>query len=197
MKRSRVDSQKHPRIQANRKLLLTGSEDAPGLAWMASAAHQAWAERGHHLPGVALRLAGEEWVPYLPCSGHPSREEFRLLQLESASRGYAEQAEVLPLHEKVGRRFFIATHSVMPDRDTGEARSYCVWPYGVPTALPLTDQVCFVRDLGEGEFEILGMASWEQVEQEFGTLMERLDVYPERYLVQEFPPEDRLAAIIS
>jgi len=43
----------------------------------------------------------------------------------------------------------------------------------------------------------IGTAPWDRVRQVAGELMESLDMYPKRFMVERFPSPDQLAAILS
>ena len=117
-------------------LIVTGSEDVKGLDGMIALAKDALG-KPRPMSGLALRLDGDDWVPWMPAAPHPSYGEFRLLQVQSFGQSYEEQKAVLDrLHEKTGKDIFVGSFSVMRRTDTGGLVSFCVWSKGVLALLP-------------------------------------------------------------
>jgi uncharacterized protein YtpQ (UPF0354 family) len=171
-------------------LIVTGSEDTPGLEAMVALAKKAF-EQPRTVSGIALRLDGDEWVSWMPEFDHPHYDEFRDLRMQSLGQDYAEQKELLDrLHEKTGEDIFVASFSVMQHKDTGQRMSYCVWPKGAGSLLPRTERIV----LG-GDGEKLIMVSWEKACEVAGGMMTLTEMYPERYRVEGFPSAEQLAAM--
>jgi hypothetical protein len=177
-------------------LLLTGSDDEAGLVRLAKLAEEALAQP-RPISGVAVRLDGDTWLPFLPEAGHPAHDALRLLRVQSHGADYGEQGELLrTLHEKTGEDIFIAAFSAVRLKDSGRVQSYSVWSAGVDTLLPRTDEVFFFRPHEDGKNgDIIGTAPWERVHEVAGDLMEPQGMYPERYRVRTFPSGQQLAAI--
>ncbi|HEV3082007.1 MAG TPA: hypothetical protein VGY66_19660 [Gemmataceae bacterium] len=136
------------------------------------------------------------WEPWLPDTGHPLHDQFRLLLLKSFGRDYAEQKDVLDaLHQKTGKNTWVASYSAVKNDETGEAHSYGVWSQGLNSLLPKADQVYFFVPKGDEEGSVVARADWNRVQQLVGDLMAAQGTYPERYQVKEFPTADQLAAI--
>jgi hypothetical protein len=175
-------------------LLLAGSADENGLERLGALAEEAY-EQPRSTSGMAFRLTREdEWVPFLPRSGHPQYRRFKLLQVKTIGGDYGEQAGALnALHQKTGKDVFVASFSARQGKETGEVRSYCVWSEGVVSFLPRTDDIFFFRPK-DGEGEIVTTAPWDQAQAVLGDLMKPLGLYPERYLVEDFPSDEQLAA---
>ena len=170
--------------------IVGGSEDGPGLTAMIALAMKT-IEQPRSVSGMALRLAGDEWVPWMPDVSHRLYEAFRLIRMRAQGRDYAEQKELLDaLHQKIGKDVFVASASIIESRETGQSMSYCVWPKGATSLLPCTERIVF-----GGEDQTLILAPWEKVFEVVGDLMTPLDTYPERYQVEEFPTAEQLAAI--
>jgi hypothetical protein len=171
-------------------LIVAGSEDTPGLEAMVTLAKKAF-EQPRTVSGVALRLAGDEWVSWMPEANHPLYEEFRALRIRSAGQDYAEQKELLDeLHEKTGKDVCVASYSVMEHKDTGHRISYSIWSKGTVSLLPQAERIVLG---GEGQPPI--MAPWDRVVEIVGDLMTPMGMYPERYQVEEFPSAEQLAAM--
>ena len=171
-------------------LIVAGSEDTPGLEAMIALAKKAF-EQPRAVSGVALRLAGDEWVSWMPEADHPLYDEFRKIRMQSSGQDYSEQKELLDrLHEKTGEDVFVASYSVMQHKDTGHRISYCVWTKDTISLLPQTERIV----LG-GEDQAPIMAPWEKVVEIAGDMMTPMGIYPERYRVEGFPTADQLAAM--
>jgi hypothetical protein len=119
------------------------------------------------IPGIALRLDGDERAPWLPDPSHPQYAEFRQLQLQSHGQDYAKQKAFLDkLHEKKGVDILAASYGSFQDKKGG-ASSYAVWPDGVVALLPQTDLVAF---MGQGRDPV--MADFDKALSELGHLIE-------------------------
>lgn len=177
-------------------LLLTGSDDEAGLSHVVELATEAF-EQSRPISGLAVRLVGESWEPFVPDNQHPAYEAFRLLTVRSLGGDYSDQKSLLEaMNEQAGEGVSVADYSAMRAREIGEVFSYCVWSEGVDALLPRTDVVVFFR-LGEGKAggKMLGSGSWKVVEEVVGDLLTPLGIYPERYRTRGFPTAEQLAAL--
>jgi hypothetical protein len=168
-------------------LIVTGSEDMNGLIGMVGLAKNAL-QQPRIISGIAVRLDGEDWVPWLPDPSHLLFNEFRGLQLQSIGRGYAEQKEMLD--GTTDKDTFVASFSIIHNPETGHFMTYCVWPKDGLALLPLTDTIAFMQE-GKGPL----MAEWDRAVEVIGHLMEPLEIYPQRFRVSDFPTEEQLAAM--
>ena len=110
-------------IPNRENLVVVGSEDAEGLAGMLKMAAEAL-EQPRPISGIALRLDGDEWTPWLPDVSHPLYKDFQRLHLQSLGQDYAQQKDLLDkLHEKNGEDIFVATFSAIETPD-GRLFSY-------------------------------------------------------------------------
>jgi len=177
-------------------LILTGSQDEEGLTKATDLAEEAL-NNPRPLTGLALRLVGQEWQPFLPPADHPQHHRFKVLWLQSVGQHYKEQKELLEKSfETSGEDVFVASFMGMQSNETGQVQSYCVWSEGVDTLLPKTDVACFFRPGVAGKKgKTVAQVEWNRVCQVVGHLMERTDLYPERYRVKTFPSKEQLAAM--
>jgi hypothetical protein len=174
-------------------LIVTGSENKAGLRIMASRAKQAL-EEPRPISMLAFRWADDEWTEWLPPAGHPQRQAFRMLRLQSLGQQYAEQKELLEAPNRDSPDdLFVASFAGVKDNTSGEVSSYCVWSDGVDALLPKTDLVYFYRP-GERDEDgqIVGTSPWDAVESLLGPLVEPQDMYPPRYRVRSFPSAAQL-----
>ncbi len=173
-------------------LIVTGSEDATGLEAMAALAKKAL-EQPRTVSGAAVRLAGDEWVPWTPPADHPLYEEFHGLWLQSQGQDYAEQKELLDkLHESRSEDILVASFNVMQHKETGQRMNFCLWVEGPVTWLPRSERIV-LKGLGAEQPPVI--AAWDKVVEVAGELMKPLDMFPERYCVAEFPTAEQLAAM--
>ena len=168
-------------------LIVTGSEDMDGLKGMLGLATNAL-QQPRPISGIAVRLDGDDWVPWLPDPSNPLFSEFRGLQLQSLGRDYAKQKEMLD--GTTGEETFVASFSVAHNPETGHFMTYCVWRKDVLALLPRTDTIAFVQD-GRDPLVI----EWDRAVEVVGDSMTPLDTYPQRFQVSDFPTEEQLAAM--
>jgi hypothetical protein len=109
---------------------------------------------------------------------------------------YAEQKELLDkVHEKEGVDVFVATYMASRHAETESHNSVCSWAKGVPTLLPVAEQVYFYDpDLPEGQ-KVLAQADWDIVRFHCGQLMTMTDHPLRRWRVEAFPTVEQLEAV--
>ena len=164
-------------IPNRENLIVAGSEDVAGLAGMLKMAAKAL-EEPRPISGIALRLDGDEWTPWLPPPSHPAYKDFQRLQLQTLGQDYAQQKDLLDkLNAKNGEDVFVATFSAIQSPD-GRLFSYATWTETTNSLLPKTDVLVFGRIGGN-----LAMVEWQKVVDVAGDLMEAVDIYPPRYRV--------------
>ncbi len=174
----------------NREMLvITGSEDVEGLGIMATIADDQAGEARPLCP-IPLILNNHEWETWFPPEGHPHYGKFRLLELQYLYGEYAEQKELLEKrNEQTGTDVFVATFAAMEEH--GEAFSWAIWIKGCTTWLPQTQKVA----LSDPETNQTTVAPWERVWEVAGHRMKKLDLYPPRWLLDDFPTPDELERI--
>ena len=176
-----------PRLES---LIVTGSEDEPGLKAMVALAKDAL-QKERRLSGIAHRLKGDSWVSWMPAPDHPLHDAFRLLRLYTFDFDYAEQTKLLEtFQEKTGADAFVAPFTLIRHDETGQHMTYCTWQQGVRSLLPRTERIV----LGANNRPQV-LVSWEKVVEVAGDLLRPVSIYPERYLVEGFPTAEQLAAM--
>lgn len=187
----------HVALAPNRDtLVVTGSEDAAGLG-RAFALAEAALQEPRPMGGRPLLLEKTAWVPFALAAGHPQFAGFRKLELMTLSRDYAEQKDLLEASlARKGEDVFVATYNAVQRQD-GALSSYAAWSDGVTTLLPVSEQVAFIRPSAPKEGQILGMAPWARVRSVAADLMTPMGLYPERFRVGRFPPQDQLSRILG
>jgi uncharacterized protein YtpQ (UPF0354 family) len=177
-------------------LLVTGSEDAAGLQAMLHVTEGILRDKPRPMSGIPVRLRRGVWEPYAPDEFHPELGQYRFLRLQSQAQDYAEQKELLDqLHAKTEKDVFVASYSVVQNKETGALCSYCVWTDGVDALLPRADRIFFMRVKEEGKGAIAGNAHWDHVGEVIGDRMKPTEDYPPRFLVESFPTADELQRI--
>lgn len=139
---------------------------------------------------IPHRLRGDTWEEWMPPTDSPVFDRFRVLRLRHWSGDYAEQQDLLNrINDRTGTDEFVASFTVA-EKD-GHVLSYSVWTKDVPTWLPETEFVGFVRS----ESEVVGMVPWDRVRATVGSLMKLTDHYPVRWFVEGFPTAEQIAAM--
>ncbi|MEW6207500.1 MAG: hypothetical protein AB1631_03980 [Acidobacteriota bacterium] len=171
-------------------LLVTGSESAEGLRVMAAICEEV-TQQSHPISAIPVILREKQWETFTLDSSHPAFEPFNKLRIFEEARDYAEQKKWLEaLNSKREEDVFVASYTVLQDKRSGALMSYSVWVEDIPTLLPITDEVVFMRDR-----KIIAKAAWEQVRRVAGSLMSVVDLYPRRYRIDMFPTEEQLKEI--
>jgi hypothetical protein len=172
-------------------LLIAGSENNEALSAMLEQAKEAL-KQSYPNSGVALRLSGDEWVPWLPAESHPLYGEFHALQLSTFRQEHDKQKAMLEdRNRESGENISVAKFDVSHTAD-GAIFSVAEWERGADTLLPKTDKILFCR----ADAETMAV-SWEVARRVVGSLMEPLGIYPPRYHVRSFPTEEQLAWMAS
>ena len=177
-------------------LLVTGTDDADGLQAMLQVTEGVLRDKPRPMSGIPVRLRRGVWEPYAPDDFHPELGQYRFIRLQSQAQDYGEQKELLDqLHAKREKDVFVASYSVIQNKQTGALCSYCVWADGVDALLPRADRLFFMRMKEDGEGAIAANAGWEHVCEVIGDRMKATEDYPPRFLVESFPTEDELEKI--
>lgn len=169
-------------------LLVAGQDDPEGLMLLATLAEEAY-QKPRPISGVMVTLVDDEWQSWLPETSSAAYNRLHELRLRSIGGEYTDQKDLLEqLHTSRGEDVFVSSFSGVQDSKTGHTSSYCVWPRGVPTLLPETEQV-FLMGGDPKKPELLAQATWNRVQQVVGHMLKIQDCYPPRYLVSEFPSD--------
>ena len=169
-------------------LHICGSEDPEALEVLINATRQNMDGPGY-LSGIAFRLVGEDWEPWMPFPNHPTFDAFNVCRQCALRAIYAQQRNFIYKNALPGvPEAFIATFSNHRDPETNRDYSYCAWTNGVLSELPKTDRIGLGHVEGK-DYESHGLFKWSDVVEVAGHLMKRQDGYPERWLVDDFPDE--------
>jgi hypothetical protein len=168
-------------------ILICGSSDCAALGRMEeSAREEISTEDSTSLCYVPHQLHGDEWREWHVPLDNPHSRKFYLLKIGMFEGDYRYQNRLLrELSAKRGQNVFVGSYLF------GPPGGYAAWKEGVPTWLPEADAVGFVTNSNV----VLGVVPWEQVRKTVGHLMTRLDFYPPRWSVTEFPSDAELRAM--
>jgi hypothetical protein len=145
---------------------------------------------------IALRLEGDEWMPWLPAPDAPLYGEFHELRLRTIGAEYNDQKELLDaVHQQTNQGVMVAPYGALQNKETGRVTSYSVWYEGVESLLPETDAVLFFRPEAADDQKIVAGGAWQHIRDVVGDLMVPMGWYPERYRVKQFPSDAELAKI--
>ena len=173
-------------------LLVAGSEDCDALSRMLNLARNERDNEHHVISTVAVWLHGDAWDAWLPERDHPLHDEFKLLQVQQLSGDYRVQKELLDkLHQKDGTDIFVATYNGVRNEATGRVHTYSVWGGGITSWLPRTDIIALMRT----DFDRPRRHEWNRVADIAGDLLQPLNLYPPRFLVDGFPTAEQIVAM--
>lgn len=177
-------------VPSRRTLLLTGTEDAEGLAEVAEIAKSEF-EKPWSRSGIALRLSNGEWGDFLPEPDHPAYAALSTLRRWSFFRAYGMRTSLL--RAQLGDELFVARYLPVHLPNTEDVLSVCTWADGDPSLLPKTDFIGFCsRQPG---VPVMKCVSWQEALENVGELMTPTDHYPERVEVNQFPTAKQLLAM--
>jgi hypothetical protein len=172
-------------------LLVAGSEDLDGLAWILEAALEFLREDAHALNGCPLLLKGFQWEPWEARAGHPAEPLLARIRRRRLLEEYTRQKTLLDrLHGRAGRTVAVAPLH-LEKLPSGGVASCTLWPQGIGEGwLPEADRVGLVG-AAPGQPSCLWVP-WPVVRERAGHLLEPMGLFPERYRVQSFPATDLL-----
>lgn len=180
-------------------LYVAGEDDPVALEIMVR--HAEWVlNQSRPISGYAFRLHDGEWRPWLPDSSHSLYQQFRKLQLQTASNAYSSQGNLLHALEErkaEAEQCFVATFMVGSRKADDPLRAMTAWTEGVATLLPKVDEICFIRGSVRTGHEMIGPVPWARVVEILGDRMEPQGLYPERYRVRTFPTDAELTALTA
>lgn len=166
------------------RLIVTGSEDAHGLA-VAMSRTEEELDKPSQVSAVPLVLRDGAWTDLDLPTGHPARPG--LDRLRSVDRSLAYGSTTPILQSLLGDGVFVA-NSILAERE-GVITSAATW-IDAPCLIPETDRVMFFRSQDEN-----WLVAWDDVRAHVGHLMTPTDFYPPRYRVEGFPTDEQLAAM--
>jgi hypothetical protein len=171
-------------------LVVSGSEDARGLAAMADLACQS-IHATRTLCGTPFLLSDQGWCRFRPSDG-ALEARLRRVSIAVELRDYAAQKPVLEvLLRKLRERVHVAeAHGARAPG--GFSFTWCAWTEGTDALLPCTDFITLARP---GRPDSSLTVRWETAAEEVGALLEPTEVFPPRVRVRHFPCGERLRAL--
>jgi hypothetical protein len=174
-------------------LLVTGADDTCGLTGMSMLA-MTRLDKPRRISGVALRLDGDAWAPWLPAEDHPLYLDFKRLRTLSSGLDYMEQKELLDkLRQRRGGIDYVVPYLLIGSVEVEELTSFALWGEGVSVAglLPRADMIAFAFLSGAEPLTV----PWERAVEVVGDMMKPMAMYPERWRVLDFPSDRQLRAM--
>lgn len=182
----------HVAIAPERNLLIvTGSNDEEGLVRMAEIAFDVIQKAHRRMSGIAVRLDGSKWVPFIAPDGSRADHALRRPRMLAETVQYEEQKALLEkVHERSERDIYVASHKLM-ERDDGCFWSHTFWVADTTDALiPRGDFIAMCNPDKTHSF-----ARWDDVMRVAGDLLQPTEYYPPRWRVRAYPSEPQLAQI--
>lgn len=176
-------------------LLVAGSEDMEALRRMLATAEEIVRTQPRPQNPAPLLVQDGQVSDFLVPPTSPIYLEVERARRLAALLYYTEQNQNLAqLYEKKGKDLFVATYT-LTQLESGGHVSHAVWTKGIPTLLPVVDEVIFVdgdRPTGQN---VVHRASWPNVIATLGELMLDTKMFPRRYYVSTFPTAEQIAAL--
>jgi hypothetical protein len=172
------------------KLLLTGDQDAAGMALMVRRAERELTQP-RALSPLMLRLLEGRWTKFEP-SAHAAK--LHGLRLGADAQAYTYQKQFLD--ERAARRsedIFVANYMLGQGSDGVPSRSACAWSKGVVALLPKTELLTFVEPNGDPADAVV--IEWSQAIPIIGHLMRETGDIPARFYVADYPDKEQLARL--
>ncbi len=164
------------------RLIVTGSEDAAGLAVAMSRVEEEL-DQPSQVSAIPLVRGDGVWEEFAVPADHPAAAG--LARLGAMDKALAYGATTPLIQSVLGDEVFVA-NAILAERDH-EIISTCTW-IDAPCVIPETDRVMFFRSQEEN-----WLVAWDDVRSHVGRLMTPTDFYPPRYRIEGFPTSEQLA----
>lgn len=177
-------------------LYLASADDPKALLAMADLADKA-AEEPRPIHTAPLCLSGKTWSDCEPGSTPVVKARMHALATTGRQSLYGEQKEAL--QERLGDDIFVASYTVIQNKDSSRLASYATWTRTVPTLLPRADFIGFVELEGvEPDLKphVIGMVPWDKAVKILGKRLTPDGRNPPRWATGEYwPTKAELAAL--
>ena len=178
-------------------LIITGSQDAPGLDELITLTKMGLKDP-RPLSSFLITLENGVWVPFHPAPGSPLSTQLSVLSAQARLGSHAEQKEIFTKTQQHAD-YFIATLNAVQAPGTGEVITVCSWTEGVPSLLPMTDEIALVvlsADLKPEKTKVTRIPI-ATVKREVGHLLEPMPgLFPPRWKVERFPTEEEISRMV-
>jgi hypothetical protein len=186
-------------LATSNALIVTGTDDARGLAFAADLALDPPGPSGKRLLGYPVRLSpgSDAWTPFEVPPHHPAAKALKRLRATVLAGAYTDQKGLLvALNARAGRALHVADCLVGTDRN-GDTITACTWSTAV-SLLPVTDILTFVKTETKRDGTpyaarapvVATRAAAESVVARMQTL--KATLLPSRYVVDFFPTDAEL-----
>jgi hypothetical protein len=179
-------------IPNRNSLMVTGSDDEEALMAMGKITEELL--RGERpMTGMAYRLDGTRWVPFLPPSASRAFAPMKSCAFLSNLQWHAEQHDWLEQICKKRKEDSFVPKLIGMKRDTGELYTWTSWVEEVTHALmPKADIVALGLRPKPGEKYRAMYGDWDRVFNVAGHLLKPTEHYPVRYVSSVFPTPEQL-----
>lgn len=186
-------------------LVITGHEDLDGQKTALELVHGQF-DKPYPVSVVPLLFEAGRWQTHRLALGTDVGRAFENLRIEEQAVVYRDQHDLLEKlsaarHDDV----FVASLSVIDDKERGGFDSYCAWTDGVASLLPEAGRIAFVSNPTARQNFIqkivakkkpwMAEARFEDALRVVGHRMKKLDTIPARYRVESFPTPDEFSAM--
>lgn len=176
-------------IPSRNHLLVTGSRDEQGIKEIVDLAAEILANDTRPLAAQLFHFHDGKWSLFDGASS--AEEKLSKARYQLIMGVYEDQKKLLTqIYEKENIDVFVASYRVYNNSQLGGLIGTTQWTRGVVTLLPRSDHLWFFCNLKR---EIIS-APWEAAAAIVGLVAEPA-VYPERFLVKEFPSDEQLAKL--
>lgn len=122
-------------------------------------------------------------------NAEPCQEALEEVRYRRVLGFHQDQEDMLDkVHERDGVDLFVASCRVYRDEASGRCVSSAQWSLGVATLLPRADELWLHCDRA-GEVLVV---PWLEAEAVLGRFQPQPELYPERFLVTDFPSDEQL-----
>ena len=168
-------------------LLVTGENDAKGIAAMITVAEKILIEDPRPLGAEMFRAANHAWNSWQPDGANGVH--LHNLQLRMRISDYAHQKRALEHRMSLtGEDIFVANFTVAQRKGVEQYHSFSVLTKGTDTLLPKTELVCLTNSEANETVSV----PWSVFEHIAGYLLEPLPLFLPRYRVRKFPTEGEI-----
>ena len=176
------------------QVVMAGSSDPIGLRALLEITRELIASPGGML-ALPMILEPDGWAPFCLPFNHELFEEFDRLRLSVMSQIYLEQKGLLEqLYANRRETMWVAPYETLAGADFVYSQSMLP-ERAQPCLLPLADSFQFGRTDQSGHWHVLAAARQDKCLEAISELLSPMAMYPERWLIMNFPSGEQLQKI--
>ncbi len=188
-------------VLPNRDTLLVADSNNPtAIMAMLAKAEEMVKELARPQNIAPLVLRGGVIHDYEVSAGSPAFSAVARARALAWLSAYVEQKAVLEkVYERSGKDIYVGEHTLTSSESAGVTRylSYCVWSRGVPTLVPMADDVVFYDPDAPDEKKARARVPWSTVREVLDDLMLDTKMFPPRFYVSQFPSPEQFARMTA